>query len=71
MFVETASKFKATVTVFRCDNEEEKVDGKSIMQMMMLAATSGTQLAINAEGDDACDAVKALIELVNSRFEED
>lgn len=71
MFVETASKYQSGVTVCRSDNEAEKVDGKSIMQMMMLAATQGTELLITADGDDATDAVKSLIALVNSRFEED
>lgn len=71
MFVDTASKYQSGITVCRSDNEAEKVDGKSIMQMMMLAATQGTELTITAEGDDACEAVGALIQLINSRFEEE
>ncbi len=70
MFVETASKFQAQVSVCRTD-QSEPVDGRSIMQMMMLAATEGTQLEISATGEDAENAVEALVELVKSNFQED
>jgi phosphocarrier protein len=45
-------------------NEQTSVDGKSIMQMSMLAATCGSRLKIKAEGVDAGNAVEALRELV-------
>ncbi len=70
MFVETASKYQAMVSVCRTD-QSEPVDGRSIMQMMMLAATEGTQLEISATGEDAENAVEALVELVKSNFQED
>jgi len=70
LFVETASKFNSTVIVKRCDGEEG-VDGKSIMQMMMLAATKGTELEICANGEDSQEAVNQLVKLVKSGFEED
>ena len=70
MFVETASKYQADVRVCRTD-QSESVDGRSIMQVMMLAATQGTQLEISATGEDAEDAVEALVELVKSNFQED
>ncbi len=70
MFVETASKYQAAVSVCRTD-QSEPVDGRSIMQMMMLAATEGTELKISATGEDAEDVVKALVELVKSNFQED
>jgi phosphotransferase system HPr (HPr) family protein len=60
-FVDTASKFQASITVSRGDTN---VDGKSIMQMSMLAATYGTKLKIKADGADAPEAVEALRELV-------
>lgn len=69
-FVDTAGEYKATVTVRRTD-EGDPVDGKSIMQMMMLAATQGTELEITAEGDDADDAIAALEKLVKKKFGED
>ncbi|MEC9374723.1 MAG: HPr family phosphocarrier protein [Planctomycetota bacterium] len=67
-FVDLASSSSATVTV--CGNGQE-VDGKSIMQMLMLAATQGTELEIIAEGDDAEDIVEKLKGLVDDRFGED
>lgn len=47
------------------------VDGKSIMQMMMLAATKGTELEITAVGEDAEEACAALKQLVESGFGEE
>jgi phosphocarrier protein len=70
MFVEAAMKFKAEITVRRVD-QDEAVDGKSIMQMMMLAATQGTELEITARNDDCEQAIKDLVALVKGRFQED
>jgi phosphocarrier protein HPr len=70
MFVEAAMKFKAEITVRRMDSEET-IDGKSIMQMMMLAATQGTELEIVARHDDCEEAVKELVALVRSKFQEE
>ncbi len=67
-FVDAASAFKASVLVKRT---EQEVDGKSIMQMMMLAATRGTELEIIADGEDADAALAALVKLVQSGFDED
>jgi len=67
-FVDAAAPFKSAVTVRRA---EQLVDGKSIMQMMMLAATKGTELEIVAEGEDADKAVAALKRLVESGFDEE
>jgi phosphocarrier protein len=70
MFVEAASRFEADVAVRRLD-QDAGVDGKSIMQMMMLAATQGTQIEISATGADAGDAVESLGALVESNFQEE
>jgi phosphocarrier protein HPr len=70
MFVETASKYGCDIAVCRA-GEPETVDGKSIMQMMMLAATQGTEIEINASGECADEAVKELVALVKSQFMED
>ena len=71
VFVETACKFRSDVAVRRCD-QNEFVDGKSIMQLMMLAATHGTEIEITAENDaDATDAIKELVSLVQSKFQEE
>ncbi|MFG0330439.1 MAG: HPr family phosphocarrier protein [Phycisphaerales bacterium] len=67
-FVEVASRFNSRILVRRDDQE---VDGKSIMQMMMLAATHGTRLEILAEGDDADSAVAELVDLVKRGFDEE
>ena len=60
-FVDVANRFDAEVTV---SNAENMVDGKSIMQMSMLAATCGTKLNVKTRGTDAKNALDALRELV-------
>lgn len=69
-FVEKAMGFDCDVRVRRVD-QDEQVDGKSIMQMMMLAATQGTKIEITATGADAKQAVAALAKLVESKFDEE
>lgn len=67
-FVDAANGFESEITV---SNDQTEVDGKSIMQMSMLAATCGTQLNIKAQGPDAKQAIAALRELVeNKMFDE-
>ncbi len=67
-FVDLAATFKSSVLVRR---DETEVDGKSIMQMMMLAATQGTPLEIVSEGEDAEAALGALCALVERGFDEE
>lgn len=67
-FVDVATQFTSEIAVKRGD---QSVDGKSIMQMMLLAATKGTALEIVAEGDDADKACAALKKLVNDGFDEE
>jgi phosphocarrier protein len=67
-FVQTAMKFAADVVVVKGG---EKVSGKSIMEMMMLAATQGTQLEIVAQGADATECIAALSDLVARGFDEE
>ena len=64
-FVDLASTFSAEITV---SNKDTFVDGKSIMQMTMLAATPGTVLNIKTAGADAADALEALRELVEKKM---
>ena len=66
-FVDTANAFSSEI---RVSKGSQSVDGKSIMQMMMLAATEGTELQLEAEGDDAELALAALRELVDRKFDE-
>lgn len=70
MLVEAAGKWKADITISRPD-ADLTIDGKSIMQLMMLAATQGTELTITACGEDADEAVRGLAELVESNFHEE
>lgn len=67
-FVEIASSLPCSIVVRKGD---QRVDGKSIMQMMMLAATKGTELEIIAEGDGCDAAVAELKKLVDEKFGED
>ena len=70
IFAGLASGVEADIKVRRCDYGDA-VDGKSIMQMMMLAATHGTEIEITAEGSDAEQAVETLVKLVESGFRDD
>jgi phosphocarrier protein len=67
-FVGVASRFAATIMVERNGLE---VNGKSIMGVMMLAAGPGSTIVIKADGDDAEEALAALVALVTDRFEEE
>ena len=67
MFVKTASRFQAEVWV---EMEEEQVNGKSIMGLMMLAAPGGATLTVIAEGEDAHEALDSLANLLQSGFQE-
>jgi len=65
LFVETANRFRSRVTVY---NSQKKVNGKSIMEMMLLEAYRGTVLRLEAEGDDAEECLGALVECVRDKF---
>lgn len=67
-FVKLASSFDAEVTVGR---DEQSVDARSIMGLMMLAAGPGCCIEISAEGPEAEQAIVALVDLVERRFDED
>jgi phosphocarrier protein len=67
-FVHVASRFGAAVKVSRQGRE---MDGKSIMGLLLLAASRGSRITITADGPDAQAAVDALATLVESGFGED
>ena len=67
-FVDLASGYRADILVRKGD---QAVDGKSIMQMMMLAASRGTELEIEASGPDAEEAVDAIHGLAERKFDEE
>lgn len=70
-----ASKFVTTASSFGCKisagKGDQKVDAKSIMSVMMLAASKGTELKLEFDGDDEEGAMEALTKLINNRFDED
>lgn len=67
-FVDVAITFTSVITVTKGDTT---VNGKSIMEMMMLAAGQGSELEIVADGTDAELACKALQQLVQGGFDEE
>ena len=67
LLAETAARFQSDVTV-RTDGEA--VNAKSILELMLLAATQGTRLEVRAVGADAREAVEAIGALVRARFHE-
>ena len=68
MFVKVANRFNCNIFV---EKDGEKVNGKSIMGMMMLAAGPGSRLKVHAEGHDASQALLELETLLNRKFDED
>ena len=68
LFVKIASRYRADVWVRK---ENEEVNGKSIMGLMMLAAGQGSKLQIRCEGPDAQRALEEIEELIQARFNED
>ena len=68
MFVKTANRFDCDIFV---EKDGERVNGKSIMGLMMLAAGPGSKLMVYAEGEDAARAVVELEGLLKRNFDED
>jgi len=66
-FVQTANKFKASVTVAK---DGEEVNGKSILSLMMLAAPIGSEIHIMTDGEDAAELLQQLLELIDNKFGE-
>lgn len=70
MIANLASNFKSEIFIERI-SDGMRANAKSVFGVMMLAAPKGTVLKIEAEGEDAEEAVKALLELINRGFDED
>lgn len=66
-FVTLASQFESTIEVAR---GTQKVNGKSIMGVMMLAASKGTTLTVSADGPDEDQAIAQIESLIQDRFQE-
>ena len=67
VFVKTASQFQARIEVVK---DGQRVDGKSILNILTLAAVEGTELHLEATGPDAQGALDALAELFKHNFAE-
>ena len=68
LFVKTASRFSAEI---RLAKEGVEVNGKSIMGIMMLAASKGTTVTLSAEGTDETEALQAIGDLIINGFGEE
>src|SRR5579872_6917863 len=68
LFVKTANRFNAEIFV---EKDGEKVNGKSIMGLMMLAAGPGSTVTIFADGEDAQAAILDIEALIERKFDED
>ena len=75
LLARAASKFAALASKFQADiivsKGSQSVSGCSIMGLMMLAASIGTKIELNAHGQDADVALNAICKLMNERFQED
>jgi phosphocarrier protein HPr len=67
-FVRIVSAFASNVTVV---NEYATANGKSIMSMMLLQASKGTQIELHVDGEDENEALDAIVSLINNKFGED
>lgn len=65
--VHTAAKFKSDIKIRK---GEEEVDGKSILGILLLAAGRGSVVTVRASGDDENDAMSAVQELIDRKFDE-
>ncbi len=68
MLVQAATKFQSKI---KLSAKGKTVDAKSILMIMSLGLVQGTEVVVSAEGPDAEDAVKAIKELVDSKFGEE
>jgi phosphocarrier protein len=67
-FVQTAKKFKAKIFV---EKDGREANAKSILEVLSLGAEYLSVITIKADGEDECEAVKALVDLVSSKFGEE
>jgi phosphocarrier protein len=67
LFVEIANKFESDIYVHKGD---KKINGKSIMGLMMLAAGCGSKLTVDAEGPDAKEAIAEIEKIITNNFYE-
>ena len=66
--VKLASSFSSSIDI---EKEGQRVNSKSIMGVMMLAASMGSTVTIFVDGDDEQEALAAVVDLINRRFDEE
>jgi len=66
--VKLAASFQSSIDI---EKDGKRVNGKSIMGVMMLAASCGSTVTVYVDGEDESDAMDALEQLINNRFDED
>lgn len=66
--VQLASGFSSHIEI---EKDARRVNGKSIMGVMMLAAGKGSLITLHVEGEDEQESIDKLEELINNRFNED
>ena len=67
LIVKEASRFKSSVFI---EKDSEKINAKSILNILTLGGTYNSEIKIIADGEDETEAVEALIKLIDSKFEE-
>jgi phosphocarrier protein len=67
LFVQTVNKFSSQVTV---TNDGQTANGRSIMGILTLGATQGSKIQVEAIGEDADKALRAIEKLLDNRFNE-
>src|SRR5258708_31169089 len=68
LFVKTANRFHCDIFV---EKDGERINGKSIMGLMMLAAGPGSKITVFAEGNDSSEALQEIESLIKRKFDED
>lgn len=68
LFVQAASKFSSQIWV---EKENKKVNAKSIMGIMSLGVAQGNTVKLIADGSDEQEAIKSLVDLIDSKFGEE
>jgi phosphotransferase system HPr (HPr) family protein len=68
LFAQTAGRFQSTVTLWR---DDKRINGKSPLELMLLAAESGTELTLEVSGPDAAAAIEPLVKILTAPSADD
>lgn len=71
LFVRTCGQFSSKITVSNTATDKGPVDGKSILSVLTLGVSSGTEIEVSAEGDDADAAIAAIRDAIESGLGEE